>query len=489
MKSLMTEYGRVRRAVVLGVCCMSVLLAGIDMTAVNLALPAIGSEFHATVGGLSWTIDAYTLTLAAFLLFSASMADRIGCKRVFLIGLCVFVVGSALCAFAPSLGWLIAFRVLQAIGGSMLNPVAMAILSAAYPQRAERARAIGVWAGATGIALAVGPILGGALVDSTLGWRWIFAINIPIGIVAIVVAAVAVAESKAARARRFDPLAQLLVVVLLTGLTYGIIEGGRDGWGTPSVIVGLAAAVSALVGILLYEPRRRDPMLQLAFFRSIPFSGANLIAVAAFALLSSFLFLNSLYLQQGRGFTALQAGLMIVPLAVVSLVYGPINGRILARWGSRPCLIVAGVSYTAAAFMLVNISAHSLVWWLLVAYALFGLGGAAVGAPITHTAVAGMPPSQAGLAAGVSSTTRQIGSTLGVAIASVILGANVAGNSPSALIQSMHAGWWLNVGYGLFALLLGILTTTPWARRTATTVAVAVAEDLAPTPAAANATA
>jgi EmrB/QacA subfamily drug resistance transporter len=464
----MDEITSRRKAVTLGVCCVSVLLVGIDMTAVNVALPAIGHDFGTGVGGLSWTIDAYTLTLAALLMFSASMADRVGRKRVFLIGLALFVAGSGLCAIAPGFGWLVAFRVLQAVGGSMLNPVAMAILSTTFPGSAARARAIGVWAGVTGLALAVGPIAGGALVTSGLGWRWIFAINIPIGLLAIVVTALVVIESKATRARRADPVGQLLVVVLLVSLTYAIIEGGRTGWTTPSVVTGFILAIVAVAGIGIYEPRRADPMLQLGFFRGVPFSGASLIAIAAFAVLSSFLFLNSLYLQQGRHFSALHAGLLITPLAAVSLVYGPVNGRLLARYGSRPCLVAAGIAYTAAGLMLTRVADTTPVWWLLIAYALLGLGNSAVGAPITHTAVAGMPRAQAGLAAGVSSAARQVGATLGVAIASVTLGADAASTGHGdGLATATHTGWWLVVGYGALIMALGFLITTRWATRTA----------------------
>ncbi len=472
MVTPMTEMTSRRKAVVLAVCCLSVLLVGIDMTAVNVALPAIAHDMRSGVGGLSWTIDAYTLTLAALLMFSASMADRFGRKRVFMIGLTVFVAGSALCAIAPGLGWLVAFRVLQAVGGSMLNPVAMAILSTTFPEPAARARAIGVWAGVTGLALAVGPIAGGALVASSLGWRWIFAINIPIGLIAFVVTALVVAESKTDRARKADPVGQVLVMTLLAGLTYAIIEGGRMGWMAPAVLTGFILTAGAIAGIVIYEPRRADPMLNLRFFRSVPFSGASVIAVAAFAVLSSFLFLNSLYLQQARHFSALHAGLLITPLAAVSLIYGPINGRILARYGSRPCFVTAGIAEVAAGLMLTHVSDGTPVWWLLIAYALLGLGNIAAGAPITHTAVAGMPRAQAGLAAGVSSAARQVGATLGVAIASVTLGASAAS---TGLAIATRTGWWLVVGYGALMLMLGLLITTRWAAGTAAAVAEAPA--------------
>jgi EmrB/QacA subfamily drug resistance transporter len=400
----------------------------------------------------------------------------VGRKRVFQIGLTVFVAGSALCAIAPDLGWLVVFRVLQAVGGSMLAPVAMAILSTTYPEPAAQARALGVWGGVTGLSLAVGPVAGGALVGSGLGWRWIFAINIPIGLIAVAVAALVVTETKAAKARRPDPVGQLLVMVLLVGLTYAVIEGGHAGWTTPAVITGFVVAVAALVGIAVYEPRRDDPMLELRFFRSVPFSGANVIAVASFAAVSSFLFLNSFYLQQGRGFSALQAGLLITPLALGSLIYGPVNGRILARWGARPCLVVAGITFTAGGLMLTGVGQSTPLWWLLIAYALFGLGNAAVSAPITRTAVAGMPRGQAGLAAGVSAATRQVGATIGVAIAGVTLGADTGALRGAGLATATHTGWWLAAGYGALTLVLAIVTTTRWAARSATAAAEPVGD-------------
>jgi EmrB/QacA subfamily drug resistance transporter len=453
------------RGVVLAVCCVSVLLVGIDMTAVNLALPSIGREFHTGASGLSWIIDAYTLVLAAFLMFSASTADRIGRKLVFRIGLGVFVLGSALCALAPSLGWLIAFRALQGLGGSMLNPVAMAILSSVYPEPADRAKAIGVWSGVIGLSLALGPIVGGALVDSPLGWRGIFLINLPIGLAAIAVAAKVTPESKAARPRRADPPGQALIALTLAGLVFGVIEGPKLGWSTPAIIVPLAAAAVALAAFLVVEFRRSEPLLDPRFFRSVPFSAANLIAVLSFGSLGAFLYLNSIYLQEARGYSPLDAGLLMLPLAVVSVLWGPRNGKILGRHGSRIPLLIAGTALTAAAVILTQISLTTPIAWLLVAYALMGLGNSAVGAPITHTAVAGMPREQAGAAAGVSSATRQIGQTVGVAIAGVTLAAG--SSSRAALAAATHLGWTLSIGYGAAVLILGLLSTTAWAKKTA----------------------
>jgi EmrB/QacA subfamily drug resistance transporter len=454
------------RAVALGVCCVSVLLVGIDMTAVNVALPSIGRDFHTSVSGLSWTIDAYTLVLAAFLMFSASVADRVGRKLVFRIGLVTFVCGSALCALAPSLGGLVAFRAVQALGGSMLNPVAMAMIASIFPDRAERARAIGVWAGVTGLALALGPVVGGALVGSSLGWRWIFVINIPIGLVAAIVAARVLPESKADRPRRFDPLGQVCVALMLAALTFGIIEGPSLGWTSAPIVAAIVLAAAALAGILAYEPRRADPLVELRFFRSVPFSGANVIAVVAFAALGSFLYLNSIYLQESRGFSPLRTGLLILPLAIVSLVWGPLNGRVLARHGARPCLILAGLALAAVGVILATVTPTTPIVLLLVAYAAMGLGNSAVGSPITATAVAGMPIAQAGVAAGVSSTTRQVGSTIGVAIAGATLAAVGPGN-PARLAVATHVGWWLIAAYGVTVAVLGLVITTAKAKATA----------------------
>ncbi|MBE7188337.1 MFS transporter, partial [Jatrophihabitans endophyticus] len=250
----MPELSQRRRMLILGICCMSLLIVGMDNTIVNVALTSIQRSLHASLTDLQWTIDAYTLVLASLLMLSGSTGDRLGRRRTFQTGLAIFVLGSLLCSLAPSLGFLVAFRAVQAIGGSMLNPVAMSIITNVFTDPKERARAIGVWGGVVGLSLGMGPIVGGALIDS-VGWRAIFWINIPIGLAAIVLTALFVPESRAARPRRVDPFGQLLVIALLAGATYAIIESPRSGWGSPQTLVAVGVAVLALVGLLGYEPR------------------------------------------------------------------------------------------------------------------------------------------------------------------------------------------------------------------------------------------
>jgi EmrB/QacA subfamily drug resistance transporter len=451
----MPELSYRRRMLVLGICCMSLLIVSLDNTILNVALPSMQRDFHTSVSGLQWTIDAYLLVIASLLLLSGSTADRVGRKRIFQAGLVLFTVGSVLCSLAPGLGWLIAFRMVQAVGGSMLNPVAMSIITNTFSDARERARAIGVWGGVVGISMAAGPIVGGALVQS-VGWRSIFWINLPVGLAALVLTARFIPESRAPRARRVDPVGQLLVIVLLGTLTYGIIQGSEAGWTSPLIVGCFVLAVLALAGLVRYETRRADPLIDTRFFRSVPFSGATVIAVSAFAALGGFLFLNTLYLQNERGLSALDAGLYMLPMALMCLVFAPLSGRLVGARGPRLPLVLAGVTMTASGVLLAALDAQSSNTLLFTSYVLFGIGFGLVNAPITNTAVSGMPRAQAGVAAAVASTSRQVGQSLGVAV----LGA--------ALAAGLHAGaWWIITGCGVAVLVLGVLTTGRWARGTA----------------------
>ena len=447
---------------VLAICCMSLLIVGLDSTIVNIALPSIQRDLHTRVSGLQWVVDAYTLVLASLLMLSGSTADRIGRRRTFQLGLAAFTTGSLLCSLAPNLGSLVAFRVLQAIGGSMLNPVAMSIITNVFTEPRERVRAIGVWSGVVGLSMALGPVVGGALVGP-VGWQAIFWINVPIGIAAIVLTALFVPESKAPKARRVDPVGQVLVIVLLAALTFGIIEGPQAGWDSDRIVTAFTLAGFALAGILIYEPRRAEPLIDLRFFRSVPFAGATLTAIGAFSALGGFLLLNTLYLQEARGFPPLHAGLLMLPMAAMTVIAGPLSGRLIAARSSRPSLLIAGTGLIVAGAMLTRLTVHTPLPWLVAAYTVFGLGFATVNPPITNAAVSGMPLAQAGVAAATASTSRQVGASLGVAIT----GAIVASAGHRDLARAAVPGWWFIVGAGLVVLVLGIITTTQWARATA----------------------
>src|SRR4051812_44304904 len=452
------------RVRILLICSMSLFIVGLDTTIVNVALPSIGRDLDAPISGLQWTVDAYTVVLASLLMFAGSTADRFGRKRVFVTGLSVFSVASLLCSLAPSVGLLVAFRVLQAVGGSMLNPVAMSIIANTFTDPRERAQAVGIWGAVFGISLALGPVVGGALL-AVLDWRAIFWINLPFGLAAIVLALRYVPESRAARPRRLDPGGQGLVIVLLAALTFGIIEAPRRGWSSPLIVGALAASGVALVALLLHEPRRDEPLVDLRFFRSVPFASAIAICVAAFAAFGGFLFLNTLYLQQTRGLTALQAGLATAPMALMIVVASPLSGRMVGRRGSRAPLAIAGVALVTACAMLTGLSDTSPLGWLVAAYVLFGIGLGFVNAPITNTAVSGMPRAQAGVAAAIATTSRQVGMTLGVAVVGAI-------GASAAVPSASHASWLTLTACGGVVLGLGLVATTPWAkasaRRTAT---------------------
>ncbi|MET9874209.1 MFS transporter [Actinacidiphila glaucinigra] len=466
----MPELSRGRRLLVLAICCMSLLIVSLDNTILNVALPAMRRDLHTSISGLQWTIDAYTLVLASLLMLSGSTADRIGRRRIFRTGLVIFTVASALCSIAPSLEWLVVFRMLQAVGGSMLNPVAMSIITNVFTDPRERARAIGAWGGVVGISMAAGPIIGGALVE-TVGWRSVFWINLPIGLLALVLTALYVPESRAPRPRRIDPVGQLLVIALLGSLTYAIIEAPAAGWGSPVIVGCLALALFSAASLVPYERRRREPLIDPRFFRSAPFSGATVIAVSAFAALAGFLFLNTLYLQDVRGLSALDAGLHLLPMAAMALVCAPLSGRMVGSRGPRLPLLLAGVATTASGVMFAALDATASDPKLFTAYVLFGIGFGFVNAPITNTAVSGMPRTQAGVAAAVASTSRQVGQSLGVAVMGAALAAGLD-----------LTAWWIITGCGVAILTLGWLTSGRWAAATAERAAERLSADAAREP-------
>jgi EmrB/QacA subfamily drug resistance transporter len=351
----------------------------------------------------------------------------------------------------------------------MLNPVAMSIITNTFTDPRERAQAVGVWGAVFGASMALGPIVGGALV-STVGWQWIFLINVPLGLTAIVLLRRFVPESKAPTPRRFDPVGQGLVVVLLAAVTYGIIEGPDAGWAAPAIVAAFAAAVVALLGLVVYEPRRDEPLIDPRFFRSVPFSSSIALSVAAFASFGGFLFLNTLYLQDARGLSPVLAGLATVPIAVMTVIFSPVSGRMVGRDGPRKPLMIAGLALSLGCWMLVGLEPTTPFAWLIAAYVVFGIGFGFVNAPITNAAVSGMPRAQAGVASAVATTSRQFGQTIGVAIVGAIV-ASRANASGADLSAAGHPGWWTLAAFGAVVLALGVVATmgraSESARRTA----------------------
>ncbi len=445
-----------------------------DATIVNVAIPSIRDDLGATASQLQWVIDVYTLVLASLLMLSGAMGDRFGRRRVFQTGLVIFALGSLLCSLAPGVETLIVSRFLQAIGGSMLNPVALSIISQVFTGRVERARAIGIWGGVVGISMALGPTVGGLLIH-LISWRAVFWINLPICLAAIVLTAIFVPETRSATMRNIDPVGQLLAVVFLFGAVFTLIEGPALGWGNARVIAAGVVAALAFAAFLRYESRRSDPFIDLRFFRSVPFASATVIAICAFASWGALLFMMSLYLQGARGFSAVHTGLIYLPIAVGALVFSPLSGRLVGRHGARPSLLVSGTMIAVASTVLALLPESAPVWSLMTVFAVFGIGFSMVNAPITNAAVSGMPLDRAGAASAVTSTSRQIGVSIGVAlcgsVASAALAAAgtassaVAGTASSAVAGNFAAAarplWLVCVVLGVVVAVLGFVSTSP----------------------------
>ncbi|WP_245662626.1 MFS transporter [Nocardia vermiculata] len=435
-----------RKTIVLVTCCLSLFISSMDATIVNVAIPSIRTDLGASLSRLQWIVDIYTLTLASLLMLSGATADRFGRKRMFRIGLTVFALGSLLCSLAPTVDLLIGARFVQAVGGSMLNPIAMSIITTVFTGRVERARAVGIWGAVVGISTALGPMIGGGLID-VLGWQSVFWINLPICVVALALTTIFVPESKSRTARGIDPLGQVLAVAVMFTLVFGLIER------RPEI---LAATVVALVAFVYAERRHRSPFIDLRFFRSVPFSAATLTAVCAFIGLGAFLFSASIYLQGVRHYSAVHTGLLYLPMALAMLICSPLSGRLVGRHGTRPSLVAAGILMTVAAGLLTTLRPDTPVWQLAIMFAIFGAGFGTVNAPITTAAVSGMPLDRAGAASAVASTSRQIGVSIGVALCGLLTGAGL---------------WWVIAGFAATVVVLGVLANTGWALRSRDSIA------------------
>lgn len=440
-----------RRWGILAICCTSLFVVGLDTTIVNVALPAIGEGFGVGTVGLEWIVNAYTLVLASLLISSGALADRFGRRRIFQIGLVVFGVASIVCALAPSVGVLIAARIAQGVGGSMLSPVALAIVVNVMTDPKERAKAIGVWAAVFGLSMAAGPIVGGVLIES-FGWRSVFWINVPVIAVVLVLTAVFVPQSRAEQPRRLDLPGQVLLMVVVGGSVALLIEGPRIGWLASGAIAGYVAVAAALAAFVRVESRKSEPLMDPSLFRHRPFTAAVLGAIVVFVALNATLLLGTFYLQQAREMTPAAAGAMTLPMAVAATICAPLSGILVGRFGARLPLLIAGSFTALGGLCLVSLDNSTGTATLLIAYLFLGIGFGFSNAPITNTAVNGLPRAQAGLAGGITSSARQFGAALGVALA----GGMIAGSAQSDIAEASRAGWILVVACGLVVLVIAL---------------------------------
>lgn len=438
--------GAVHRRWSLLVCSTAVFLVMLDGSIVNVALPTIGAGFGAGTAGLQWIVDDYLLVVACGLLTAGALGDRYGRRRVFRAGLVIFGIASAAAGLASGMPALIAARMVQGLGASMLPPSSLAIIADTLRDRSERARAMGTWGAVSGLAVASGPLLGGVLIAAA-EWRAIFWCNIPVILVALLLTRRHVSESRAVRPRPLDVPGQVLAAATLGLLTDAVIQAPARGWTSRASLLMFAGSGLALIAFLAVESRRRDPMLELGSFSNPTFTGAASIATLALFAISGFTFLSTLYLQEVRGDGPLGAGLTLLPATAMVLPCAPFAARLTARHGPRRPVVIATAALTAGLLLLALGGRHPSLGFLALAYLAVGAGTGMVSSPLTTTTVSALPPDQGGVAAGVTGTARQIGAVLGVAV----LGSLVAGAAPHRLAPASELAATLRPGFAVAA--------------------------------------
>jgi DHA2 family methylenomycin A resistance protein-like MFS transporter len=445
-----------RRRLLLTVMCVGMFLVQLDVTVVNVALPQIGARLATGLPGQQWVVDGYAVVLASLLLAGGTFGDRYGHKRVVLAGLGLFGVASLVCGAAPDVGVLIAGRALQGLGAALLLPGTLAVVTRAYPDRAEQARAVGVWAGVSALALPAGPLIGGALVYG-LGWRAVFLINLPIIAAAVPATIRLVTETTDEHPRRLDVPGVALATCTLAATVYAVITAGR-GDADAAVWISAAIAVLALAGFLLRERHAQDPLLPLALLRKPAFAGANLVAAAMNLVGIGTIFVATLYLQTVQHHNAFTAGVMLLPLFVPLAALAPITGRLTGRYGPRPpmtCGLILGAAGSLAMLGLTPDSSYPRLLPILLG---LGIGMGLLTAAVVAAAVRSVPADRAGLASGVNNTSRQAAGALAIAIYGAIAG--TPANGPS-FTSGLHTIGLIGAIAWIAALGLTWLTIAP----------------------------
>lgn len=409
-----------RRWWTLGAMCFALFMVMLDNTVVNVALPSIQRDLDASTANLEWTVNAYTLTFAVLLVTGGRMGDIFGRRRWFLVGVAVFGASSLFIAFSQTEAWLVAGRAAQGVGAAFMMPATLSIITNAFPPE-ERGKAIGTWAGMSAVALAIGPVVGGFLVEN-VSWQSIFLINVPIAMIAVVVTLWATRESRdPTAARTVDVAGVSALSVGMGALVLGLVEGNAWGWGSPPIIGLFALALGSLVAFFVIEHHVRAPMLDFTYFRSRSFLGANIVAfIVSFAMLAMFFFL-ALYMQNVRGYSPLEAGVRFLPSTLVIIVMGPVAGRLADRVGPRPLMALGLVFVSISLFAQSFLAPDTPYGTLALAFALMGVGMGLVMSPMSTAAMNAVDQTKAGAASGVLSMSRMVGGTFGVAVTGALV--------------------------------------------------------------------
>src|SRR4051794_5640567 len=412
----------------------------LDNTIVNVALPAIERDLHMTISNLEWVVTAYALTFAALLITGGKLGDYYGRKRMFILGLAIFTLASLACGLAPSPGFLIGMRAVQGAGSALMNPATLSIITATFAP-SERGRAIGIWAGVSAMALSIGPLLGGLIVDN-LSWNWIFYVNVPIGIVAIVVSRLVIRESRDTSHEQSIDFPGLATSGLgLLALCYALIEGNNHGWTSAEIIGLFVAAVALLAAFVLVERHQRLPMLDLSLFRNRTFAGANVVALLVTLGMFGVFFFVSLYVQNILGYSPTKAGATFLPMTILIVLIAPLAGNWSDKIGSR-WLMGAGMTLLGIGGLFwLRIGLDSSYWTLLPPMLIGGTGMALTMSPMTSAAMSSVPVDKAGVGSGVINSFRQVGGSLGIALMGAILASYaVAGASRAESAQNFVDG-------------------------------------------------
>ena len=404
----------------LGAVAFGLFMIMLDNTIVNVALPSIQRDLHIGISELEWVVNGYALTFAVLMLTGGKLADLFGRRFIFIVGLVIFTAASLACGLAPSAGFLIGARVVQGAGSALMNPATLSIITATFPPR-QRGMAIGIWAGVSALALAIGPLVGGVITEQ-ISWNWIFFINVPVGILAIVVARLVIRESRDTSAeQRLDLPGLLSSGIGLFALTYALIEANSYGWTSARILTLFAIAVVALVAFVLLELHQRVPMLDVTLFRNPTFAGANTVMLLVALAMFGVFFYVSLFVQNVLGYSPTQAGATFLPMTLCVVVLAPIAGRISDRYGAR-WLIAAGMTLVAGSLVIfAQLDQSSTFWNILPGLVIGGAGMAMSMAPTTATAMHAVAVDKAGVGSAVLNSARQVGGSLGIAVMGAIV--------------------------------------------------------------------